>query len=109
MYCARWLPCDGSMLPYLSCCLPHGTWHPPQGDGTAQLVCRSAHDQAAVCGMLEQDLGLHCTPLTLQPTSVGPHSPAAPEVQCWQHATWQALCQHADSGGFILLRGAESP
>ena len=60
-----------------------------QGDGTAQLVCRSAADQTAVCVMLERDLGLHCTPLTLQPTSGGLHSTAAPEVHRWQSFTWQ--------------------
>ena len=61
-------------------------WRHMQGDGTAQLVCRSAQDQTAVCEVLDRDLGLHCTPLTLQPTSGGLHSTAATEVQCWQCA-----------------------
>lgn len=50
-----------------------------QGDGTAQFICRSADDQAAVCGILERDLGMHCTRLTLQPTSSA-HSTAEAEV-----------------------------
>lgn len=39
-----------------------------QGDGTAQFVCRSQDDQAAVCQLLDRDLGMHCTQLTLQQT-----------------------------------------
>lgn len=54
-----------------------------QGDGTAQFVCRSPDDQAAACEILERDLGLHCTRLTLQPTS-GMHSTA--ELQVTRHA-----------------------
>lgn len=46
-----------------------------QGDGTAQFVCRSQNDQAAVCHILKRDLGMHCTRLTLQQTNDA-HSPA---------------------------------
>ena len=36
-----------------------------QGDGSAQLVARSAQDQAAVVEILERDLGVGCLTLTL--------------------------------------------
>lgn len=39
-----------------------------QGDGTAQLLCRDAASQAEVCGILTQDLGVHCMPFTVPPT-----------------------------------------
>ena len=39
-----------------------------QGDGTAQLLCRSAASQAAVCAILTTQLQLHCMPLTLKAT-----------------------------------------
>jgi len=37
-----------------------------QGDGTAQLVCRNAEAQDAVCAILENDLGVHCIQVTLE-------------------------------------------
>jgi galactokinase len=39
-----------------------------QGDGTAQLIARSAADQQAVVEIVERDLGMHCLTLTLHPT-----------------------------------------
>ncbi len=38
-----------------------------QGDGSAQLVARSAEDQQAVMEILRRDLGMTCLPLTLRP------------------------------------------
>ncbi len=38
-----------------------------QGDGTAQLLARSADDQQAVIEIIERDLGMSCLKLTLQP------------------------------------------
>jgi hypothetical protein len=38
-----------------------------QGDGTAQLLCRSAEDQARVCEIVGQQLGLAAMPLTVNP------------------------------------------
>lgn len=52
-----------------------------QGDGTAQFVCRSQDDQAAVCQILERDLGMHCTRLTLEQTDDA-HHPADAQVNC---------------------------
>lgn len=38
-----------------------------QGDGSAQLVARSAEDQRAVMEILRRDFGMTCLPLTLRP------------------------------------------
>ena len=41
-----------------------------QGDGTAQLLCRDAAAQAAVCGILQADFpGVACMPFTVPATS----------------------------------------
>jgi UTP-glucose-1-phosphate uridylyltransferase/mevalonate kinase len=37
-----------------------------QGDGSAQLLARSASDQEAVIAIIERDLGMSCLPLTLR-------------------------------------------
>ena len=37
-----------------------------QGDGTAQLLARSAEDQRAVIEIVERELGMSCLPLTLR-------------------------------------------
>jgi len=37
-----------------------------QGDGSAQLLARSATDQQTVIGIIERDLGMSCLPLTLR-------------------------------------------
>jgi len=37
-----------------------------QGDGSAQLIARSADDQRAVIEIIERDLGMTCLPLTLR-------------------------------------------
>jgi hypothetical protein len=47
-----------------------------QGDGTAQLLCRDAAGQAAVCSILTQDLGVDCISFTVPPTTA--RAPAAP-------------------------------
>ncbi len=36
-----------------------------QGDGTAQFLVRSSEDQLKVIDIIEQDLGLHCLPLSM--------------------------------------------
>ena len=60
--------------PVLHGVLSHGALRPhvwggkgvgSQGDGSAQLVARSAADQRAAVEILERDLGLHALPLTL--------------------------------------------
>jgi mevalonate kinase len=52
-----------------------------QGDGTAQLLCRDAEAQAAVCAIVARDMpGMACTPLTLQPTTGGGGAQAQPAV-----------------------------
>jgi hypothetical protein len=43
-----------------------------QGDGTAQFLCRNAGAQQAVCGILSQQLGLLCMPLTVAPPASQP-------------------------------------
>lgn len=63
--------------------LPTQARAPLQGDGTAQLLCRDAPSQAAVCALLERDLGVHCTAFSVQPTNP-PSAPAAANVA--QHA-----------------------
>ncbi|GAB4820149.1 hypothetical protein N2152v2_007195 [Parachlorella kessleri] len=40
-----------------------------QGDGTAQLLCRDADGQAAVCSILTQELGLDCMAFTVPATA----------------------------------------
>jgi hypothetical protein len=50
-----------------------------QGDGSAQLLCRDEAAAAAVCEILERDLGVHCLRLTVPPTDPdGPAEAAAP-------------------------------
>jgi galactokinase len=36
-----------------------------QGDGSAQLLCRNAASQQAVCEVLEAELGVHCMAFTV--------------------------------------------
>jgi galactokinase len=40
-----------------------------QGDGSAQLVAKSAADQQTVINLIQQEIGLCCQPLTIYPTS----------------------------------------
>ena len=42
-----------------------------QGDGTAQLLCRSAEAQETVCRILERDLGVGCLKVDLQCSTGG--------------------------------------
>ena len=58
----HWVP---SLLQFF----PHNVQVMLQGDGAAQLLCRSQAGQAAVCRVLTDALHLHCMPLTLQPTA----------------------------------------
>lgn len=39
-----------------------------QGDGTAQLVCKDAASQEAVRAILEEEMGVHCIKMTIEPT-----------------------------------------
>lgn len=69
-----------------------------QGDGTAQLLCRDAAAQAAVCAILQQDLGVQCMPFTVPPTdsaedSEQPVEPAATAAQ--QHTATDGACLRA--------------
>jgi hypothetical protein len=48
-----------------------------QGDGSAQLLCKGAQAQAAVCEILEADLGVRCMSFTLQPTGASAAAAAA--------------------------------
>lgn len=52
----------------------------PQGDGMAQLICRGTEQQQAVCDILEKELSVHCTKLTLQ-QSVTSQSPDGCEAR----------------------------
>ena len=40
------------------------------GDGTAQLLCRSPEDQAAVCALIEAELKMHCLTVDIAPSAV---------------------------------------
>ena len=41
----------------------------PQGDGTAQLLCKDAAAQAEVGRILTEDFGMSCMPFTVPPTA----------------------------------------
>ncbi len=60
-------------LPYRwLACLVHPIPPPPtaQGDGTAQLLCRGAAQQAEVCHIIEADFpGMACMPFTVPATT----------------------------------------
>ena len=40
-----------------------------QGDGAAQILCKSQSDMRTVCRILESDMDVHCMPLTLDANS----------------------------------------
>ena len=49
-----------------------------QGDGTAQLLCRDAEGQAAVCRILTDELGLDCMAFTVPATAAAAANGAVP-------------------------------